>query len=126
MAEISTVEAGEAAKKYPETTTQVLAYYKTTASEGEKKVLYDTIRKAAKTLKQEGRDDKDSKKDKKKKGRGLTPPSPEAVAAALYGALSRVAGGTVDGDPGQGHRTTRIDGRFDLNDVARKLIAALV
>lgn len=120
MAEKTTAEAGETVKKYPEATNQVLEYYKTKASDAEKKVLLDTIRKAAKSLKQEGRD---GKKNKKKKGRGFTPPAPEAIAAALYGVLSE-GGGTVDGDPSQGNRT-RIDGRFDLNDVARKLMAAL-
>jgi hypothetical protein len=121
MADKAAAEAGETVKKYPEATNQVLEYYKTKASEEEKKVLRGTIRKAAKSLKQEGRD---GKKDKKKKGKGFTPPAPEAIAAALYGVLSAGAGGTVEGDPRQGNRT-RINGRFDLNDVARKLMAAL-
>ena len=122
MAESTTTDAGETAKKYPEATNQVLEYYKTKASDEEKKVLLDTIRKAAKSLKQEGRDGKKDKK-KKKKGGGFTPPTPDAMAAALYGVLSE-GGGTVDGDPGQGN-PTRIDGRFDLNDVVRKMMAAL-
>ncbi|CAN5131854.1 hypothetical protein BH10PSE6_BH10PSE6_58310 [soil metagenome] len=123
MADKTTADAGETVKKYPEATNQVLEYYKTKANDEEKKILLDTIRKAAKSLKQEGRGDKGDKKDKKK-GRGFIPPTPEAIAAALYGVLSEGAGGTVDGDPSQGNRT-RIDGRFDLNDVARKLMAAL-
>ena len=113
-------EANETVKKYPEATTQALEYYRTKASEEEKKILFDTIRKAAKSLK---KDDGGEKKDKKKKFKGFTPPAPEAVAAALYGVLSQ-GGGTVDGHPRQGN-PTRIDGRFDLNEVARKLMAAL-
>ena len=112
-------EANETVKKYPEATTQALEYYRTKASEEEKKILFDTIRKAARSLRKEGAGEK---KDKKK-NRGFTPPAPEAVAAALYGVLSQ-GGGTVDGHPRQGN-PTRIDGRFDLNEVARKLMAAL-
>ena len=111
-------EANETVKKYPEATTQALEYYRTKASEEEKKILFNTIRKAARSLK---KDDGGEKKDKKKKLKGFT--SPEAVAAALYGVLSQ-GGGTVDGHPRQGN-PTRIDGRFDLNEVARKLMAAL-
>jgi len=112
-------EANETVKKYPEATTQALEYYRTKASEEEKKILFDTIRKAARSLRKEGA----GEQKEKKKNRGFTPPAPEAVAAALYGVLSQ-GGGTVDGHPRQGN-PTRIDGRFDLNEVARKLMAAL-
>lgn len=119
MTDETTAGAGEIAKKYPDTTTQVLEYYKAKASDEEKKVLLRTIRRAAKSLKKEAQGDTKVKK----KARGFTPPTPEAVAAALYGALAK-GGGTVDGDPGQGN-TTRIDGRFDLKVVARNLMMAL-
>lgn len=113
-------DADDTVKTYPEATKQALEYYRTGANEAEKKILFDTIRKAAKSLKKEGGGDK---KDKKK-DRGHGVPEPDAVAAALFRALSRAGGGTVEGDPGQGNRT-RIEGRFDLNEVARKLMAGL-
>jgi ADP-ribosylglycohydrolase len=116
--------ARAAAQTFPETTKQVVDYYKTKASDEEKKAIAQAIRQAARTVKQDMRGDEGKKKRKKeRKGQeqGQGQASPEAVAAALYGILAQDKEAVVRGDPSKGE--TRIRGAFDLNEVARKLLS---
>jgi hypothetical protein len=120
----SDADVRAAAQKFPETTKQVVDFYMTTANDDEKRVIAQAVRQANRTIKQETRGDagddgeEQGKKKKKKKGQ----PSPEDLAAALYGILGQDEEAVVRGDPRDGDET-RIRGQFDLNEVARKLLA---
>jgi hypothetical protein len=52
--------------------------------------------------------------------------APEALAAALYSVLSHLHEVKVSGHPtAHGYVQTVVDGRFDLNEVSRKVLALL-
>ena len=112
------------AAKFPRVTKQALEYYQKGASEEEKKIVANTIREAAKTIKKDARGGQqgDKGKKKKKKGRQQPSPSPEQLAAGLYKVLSETGTAKVNGDPQSGEQT-QIQGQVDLNDVARRLLS---
>lgn len=52
--------------------------------------------------------------------------TPEALAAALYSVLSGLHEVRVSGHPAMhGYAQTVVEGRFDLNEVSRKVLALL-
>jgi len=110
------------AAKFPTVTRQALEYYQRAASEEEKKILADTIRDAAKTIKKDLRGGEPGEKDKKKKKKGREQASPEQLAAGLYKILSESGTAKVNGNPRIGERT-QIQGQVDLNELARRLLA---
>ena len=109
------------ASKFPRVTKQALEFYQKGASEEEKKVVADTIREAAKTIKKDLRGGQQGGKGKKNK-KGRRQPSPEQLAAGLYKVLSETGTAKVHGDPKSGEQT-QIQGQVDLNEVARKLLS---
>ena len=117
-------DARTAVQKFAETTKQVLDYYKTKANDEEKKAIAQAVRQASRTIKQDmrgGDDEEQGEKKKKKKGQAGQP-SPEIVAAALYGIPKQDKEAVVRGDPRDGD-DTRIRGDFNLNEVARRLLS---
>ena len=109
------------AAKFPRITKRAVEYYQKGASEEEKKIVANAIRKAAKTIKKEQRAKQADGKDKPaKKGRQQV--SAEQLAAGLYKVLSESGTAKVTGNPSSGAQTD-IQGPVDLNEVARKLMS---
>jgi len=111
---------------FPETTRQVLAYYGGKASEVEKQLIASTIRSASRAVRIKGPGQESAAEapaaQPKSPFAALLRPSPDAVAAALYEVLSGEASSKVSGDPRKGEKT-QINGLFDLQEVARTLLA---
>ncbi len=111
---------------FPETTRQVLAYYGGKATEVEKQLIAATIRSASRAVRIKGPGQAPAEapavEQKASLAAALLRPSPDAVAAALYEVLVRESSSTVSGDPRKGEKT-RINGLFDLQEVARTLLA---
>lgn len=110
------------AAKFPRVTKRAMQYYRRGASEEEKKVVANAIRKAAKTLKKEQRAKQEDGKDKPEK-KGRQQASAEQLAAGLYKFLSEAGTAKVAGDPSTG-ALTEIQGTVDLNEVARRLLSS--
>lgn len=105
---------------FPGTTQRVMEFYQSDASAEEKEMVTKVIQGAAKIIATNKKGDQP--KARKAKLFGL--PSPEEIAAALYTVLSESPAARVDGNPSEaGYKGTRIEGRFDLNELAQKLLS---
>jgi hypothetical protein len=110
---------------FPETTRQVLAYYTDRASKVEKQLIVATIRSASRAVREKNSRpvaEEAPAVSQKAPLAAVLQPSPNVVAAALYKVLTRERSSKVSGDPSRGEKT-RIDGIFDLQEVARTLLA---
>src|SRR5947208_10130138 len=86
------------ASKFPKITKQAVDFYEKGASEDEKKIVADAIRRAAKTIKKSQRDGEEGEEADQKKKKGLFKrPTPEQVASGLYRVLAATASGKVSG-----------------------------
>jgi|AGTN01.1.fsa_nt_gi hypothetical protein len=109
------------AVRFSRVTKKALEFYQKGASEEEKKIVANAIRKAAKAIKKQQRAGQENGKDKPEK-KGRQQAGAEQLAAGLYKVLSESGTAKVTGNPSSGAQT-EIQGAVDLNEAARKLLS---
>jgi len=105
---------------FPATTRKVMEYYLSDASSEEKEMVSKAVQGASKII----TTTKKADQPKAKKAKVLGMPTSDEVATALYSVLSECPATKVNGKPDdKGYTKTVIEGQFDLNEVARKLLS---